>query len=272
MAASLRSSAVAAAGTAIDATLGMLPKGLRVPLISAFNEVSRNFREGRWEPSELNGGKLCEVAYTIARGYVDGSYPANPSKPRDMVAACRSLESSPNTAPRSIRIQIPRMIIALYEIRNNRNVGHVGGDVDPNHMDASAVLTMSKWLMAEMVRFFHQVDTATASGTVDSLVEREVPLVWHVAGKRRVLDRNLSKKAQALVLIYSHTGPVNAETLRDWMEVPVDQARYFRRDVLRALHRVKMLEYDEATGEVHLSPLGIREVEARLTGALIAPA
>jgi hypothetical protein len=33
-----------------------------------------------------------------------------------------------------------------------------------------------------------------------------------------------------------------------------------------------MLEYDETTGEIHLSPLGIREVEDRLGGALIAPA
>ena len=32
----------------------------------------------------------------------------------------------------SVRIQISRMIVALYEVRNNRNVGHVGSEVDPN--------------------------------------------------------------------------------------------------------------------------------------------
>lgn len=250
----------------------MLPDGLRRPLLEAFNQVSRNFREGRWEPSELNGGKLCEVAYSIARGYMDGVYPSGPSKPRDMVAACRALESLPDTGPRSIRIQIPRMIVALYEIRNNRNVGHVGAEVDPSHMDASAVLAMSKWLMAEMVRFFHQVDTAAASAIVESLVEREVPVVWQVAGKRRVLDQSIKRKPQALVLIYAHSGPVKDETLRDWMEVSDKEARYFKRDVLRPLHREKLLEYDERTGEIHLSPSGIRQVETDLIGALLEPA
>ena len=43
------------------------------------------------------------------------------------------------------------MIVALYEIRNDRGVGHTGGDVDPNHMDASMVLAGAKWLVAELV-------------------------------------------------------------------------------------------------------------------------
>lgn len=98
------------------------------------------------------------------------------------------------------------------------------------------------------------------------------PAVWHVAGKGRVLDRTLKKQMRTLVLIYSHTGPVSDTTLADWMEVLAGQIGYFKRDVLRALHREKMLEYDETTGEIHLSPLGIREVEDRLAGALIAPA
>ena len=69
------------------------------------------------------------------------------------------------------------MLIALYEIRNNRGVGHVGSEVDPNHMDAVAVLYMSKWLVAELVRVFHRVDTATASEAVDTLVERESAII-----------------------------------------------------------------------------------------------
>lgn len=47
-----------------------------------------------------------------------------------MVDACERLEQAPASKfPRSVRIQIPRVLIAFYEIRNNRGVGHVGGDV-----------------------------------------------------------------------------------------------------------------------------------------------
>ncbi|MBB3083292.1 hypothetical protein [Geodermatophilus sabuli] len=47
------------------------------------------------------------------------------------------------------------MMIGLYDIRNNRGVGHAGADVDPNHMDATVVLYQSKWLVAELVRLLH---------------------------------------------------------------------------------------------------------------------
>jgi hypothetical protein len=121
---------------------------------------------------------LCEVVYTVLRGHVDGSFAAKPSKPGNMVDACNDLaKADKKVFPQSVRITIPRVLIALYEIRNNRGVGHVGGDVDPNHMDATFVHAAARWVVAELVRLFHDVDTATATSLVDALVERVVPPV-----------------------------------------------------------------------------------------------
>src|SRR6266516_699533 len=150
-------------GATGSAFLAGIPPALRDELLAAFNEIARNYRERKWEPSELNGGKLCEVVYTILRGHVDEVFPARASKPANMVDACRALEKADAAKfPRSVRIQIPRMLLGLYEVRNNRGVGHVGGDVDPNCMDASIVLATAKWLLAELVRVFHGVDTSEA--------------------------------------------------------------------------------------------------------------
>jgi hypothetical protein len=74
----------------------------------------------------LNGGKLCEAAYTILRSKVDGTWATKPTKPRDMVAACRAFEQATGF-DHSVRITTPRVLMALYEIRNNRGVGHAGG-------------------------------------------------------------------------------------------------------------------------------------------------
>ena len=108
-----------------------LPKGLRDSLMDTYREIATNFSEHRWEPAELNGGKFCEVVYTIAQGSITGTLASSPSKPRDMKTACLALETAPaNPAllgDRSLRILIPRMLLPLYEIRNNRGVGHVGG-------------------------------------------------------------------------------------------------------------------------------------------------
>lgn len=242
--------------------LGPVPAGLRDPLVDAFGEIVRNFRERRWEPAELNGGKLCEAAYTILRGYIDGSYPTRPRKPSNVVDACRAFEREASNLPRSIRVQIPRVLMALYEIRSNRGVGHVGGDVNPNHMDAVAVLHMAKWVMAEIVRLFHDVSTDAASEIVEALVERETPVVWEVAGRKRVLDTGLSRKKKTLLLLHSASSPLEEADLAAWVEHP--SLANYRRDVLRPAHREKLIEYEPDKGLVHLSPRGVTYVEERL--------
>ncbi|MDA0179028.1 hypothetical protein OJ997_01880 [Solirubrobacter phytolaccae] len=240
-----------------------LPDRLREELLDSFGKIVQNFSEHRWEPAELNGGKLCEVVYSIAKGMIDGQYPASASKPRNMVQACQQLEqSSGSSAPRSVRIQIPRMLVALYEVRNNRNVGHVGGEVDPSHMDAVCVLQMSKWIVAELIRVLHHRPVEEASALVDALVERETPIVWKVGGKKRVLDTKLSMKDKALVLLHATSGTVTEAELVAWVEH--SNASVFRRDVLRRAHKEKLIEYDAGSRTVDISPLGVEHAERLL--------
>jgi hypothetical protein len=175
-----------------------------------------------------------------------------------MVDACRAMEHATGV-PRSVQIQIPRMLVALYEVRNHRNVGHVGGDVDPSHMDALCVLQMSKWVVAELIRVLHNTSTEEAAAVVDALVERETPLIWEVGGKRRVLDTSLSMKQKMLVMLHATTGPMVEKDIVDFIEH--SNASVFRRDVLRPAHKAKLLEYDAATGTVTISPLGIEAAE-----------
>ncbi|MCY7288269.1 MAG: hypothetical protein LH624_08485 [Cryobacterium sp.] len=196
--------------------LGSLPAGLRDPLLVALNEITTNYRLGKWEASELNGGKLCEIVYTILRGHVDGKFSAKPSKPGNMVDACNALAKADRKVfPQSVQITIPRVLIALYEIRNNRGVGHVGGDVDPNHMDATFVHAAARWVVAELVRLFHAVDTVTATSLVDALVERVVPGIWTVGAVKRVLATDLSMTTEFPPLFHpGHTRFASVELAR----------------------------------------------------------
>jgi hypothetical protein len=241
---------------------GAVPPGLRNGLLRAFDAIVRNFAQSRWEPSELNGGKLCEAAYSIVRGYVDGNYPNKAVKPRDMVAACKALEASGNQIPRSFRIQVPRAIVALYEIRNNRGVGHAGADVDPNHMDALVVLSMAKWIVAEVIRILHQTDTEAAQQAVESLATRNVPIVWTVGKTKRVLDPSLKMRERMLVLLYAETKSVAEHDLVEWVEH--SNPSVFRRDVLRPAHKLRLVEYDRKNASVVISPLGIAYVDDHL--------
>jgi hypothetical protein len=245
------------------AVLSGVPAPLRDELFNALNEVLRNYRERRWEPSELNGGKLCEVVYTILLGYVEGGVPAKARKPPNMVDACKALEqSNPTRFTRSVRIQIPRMLVALYEIRNNRGVGHVGGDVDPNFMDATAVVAMSKWIVAELTRVFHSVQIEEAQRLDDSLIERTLPIIWKVGNVVRVLKPSMSTRDKVLALLYRTHEWVPEDRLREWAEY--SNPSMFR-DILLRCHKEKLLEYDTKARQAMLSPAGVRHVETTIS-------
>lgn len=244
------------------AVLSGIPNDLRDALLEALNEIVRNYREMRWEPSELNGGKLCEIVYSILKGHVDGAWPSAPYKPRNMFDDCMAFQKAGKTFPRSVRIQIPRALITLYEIRNNRNVGHVGADVDPNHMDATLVLSISKWIVAELVRIFHQTTTEIATEIVDALTDRTIPLLWKVGEITRVLRTDLSAKDKMLVVLYGARGSTSVKNVVESIEY--GNASRFRSSVLTNAHKEGLIHFDRKTDTIQLSPVGVRYVESNI--------
>lgn len=239
-----------------DQALSAIPDGLRRPLIDEFSNIVNNFMERKWLPAELSGGRFCEIVYTILDGYSSGTYQASPTKPRNFVDACRRLENIASN-PRSFQILIPRLLPALYEIRNNRNVGHVGGDVDPDYMDSSAVLSISSWVFAELIRIFHSVTTEEAQKLVDLIVERRSPLVWKSGEMRRVLTPEISLRDQILILLGSCASKVKVSDLFLWTDY--DNRSYFN-TILRKLHSQRIIELNKTSGEAELLPPGYDEV------------
>ncbi|WP_185984560.1 hypothetical protein [Aureimonas mangrovi] len=228
-----------------------LPPGLRTPLVDEYRSIIQNYAERRWGPSELSGGRFCEIVYTILQGYASGVYPNAPSKPSNFLNACRQLETQ-TQVPRSFQILIPRMLPALYEVRNNRGVGHVGGDVDPNHMDATAVVGMCNWIMAELVRVLHALGTEDAQALVDVLADREVPLVWQMGDVKRVLDPGLSLHDQVLILLTSSPSPVETDMLWEW--TMYKNRTYFKK-ILRKAEDERFI-YISPDGNISVLPPG----------------
>lgn len=238
--------------TTPDTALSNIPDGLRLPLLEEFGAIINNFMEHRWASSELSGGRFCEIVYTILDSYAKGVFASVPSKPSNFVDACRRLESN-SRVPRSFQILIPRLLPALYEIRNNRNVGHVGGDVNPDFMDSSAVVSITSWILAEMIRVFFGLSTQEAQQVVDDLAERRLPLVWKSGDIRRVLNPDLPLKDQALLLIGSVTGKAKVNDVFSW--TGHKNRAYFNR-IVRKLHKNRLIELHESVGEIEMLPPG----------------
>jgi hypothetical protein len=236
-----------------ELVLSSIPVGLRGPLLAEYNKIVQAFMERCWQASELSGGLFSEIVYTILDGHAKGIYASKPSKPSNMVDACRALEKNKNV-PRSFQILIPRMLPPLYEIRNQRNVGHVGGDVNPNHMDSTAVLSMTSRIMAELVRVLHNLPTLDDAQTlVDSLVERRTPLIWQSSNMKRVLNPKMAVRDQIIVLAASVGGEVSVDNLLKWTEA---STKPYLKKLLNELHDGRLIEFDPVRQTVQVLPPG----------------
>ena len=248
----------------LSSILGSIPDGLKDPLISEYNRIVQHYLEKRWTSSELSGGKFCEIVYTILDGYAKGIYENKPSKPANFVDACKRLESFVHV-PRSFQILIPRVLPSLYEIRNNRSVGHVGGDVDSNPMDSHAVVAITSWILGELIRVYHNTSVEEAQKVVDYIPNRKIPLIWETNTIKRVLNPSLSLKDQILLLIGSNSTKTKIEDLLEWIECK--DKGYFIKS-LRQLHKKRMIELSSQEQEVEILPPGMIHVEKLISKLL----
>lgn len=227
-------------------------------LLKAYRQIKQNFMLGHHEPSELNGGKFCEILVRMLEYEVDEQYTPLGQKLGSMGDKLRSFENKSNSS-NSVRFHLPRVANAIYHVRNQRGVGHVGGDVDPNVADSTLIATAADWAMAELVRVHYSCSLEDAQALVNSLVQRSVPLVHRVNGKTRVLNPALSFTDQVLVILAEHSPEsVTDKFLLDSTEH--SNFSVFKRDVLRRLHKRRLIEYSDDSCTI--LPPGLARVES----------
>jgi len=153
--------------------------------------------------------------------------------------------------------------VFIYTLRGKRGIGHVGGDVEANEIDSATLVRVCDWIICELIRIYHQLSLEDAQDIVDVISTRNLPDVWEIAGKKRVLKAGLNYKDVTLLLAYSELGKgVFSEDLFTWTEH--SDFSHYKRDVLSQLHNNRLIEYDSEDEIIYLSPLGIREVETRI--------
>lgn len=207
--------------------------------------------------------KLTEVLLRYLQNELTGTYVRFGTKITNLTDACMRLERLPATAGHeSYRVIIPRALNFAYTLRNKRDFGHEGGDVDANEIDAATVVRLMDWCISEIVRVTLAVPLEDAQALLDAIAARQIPLVWEApGGRKRVLDPSLSYADQTLLLLYSDVDTaVPVEDLADW--VGAKRKDLFLSRVIRGLHANRLVEFDDESRTVILSPSGAGAAEA----------
>ncbi|MFC1965567.1 hypothetical protein ACFLWI_01275 [Chloroflexota bacterium] len=117
---------------------------------------------------------------------------------------------------------------------------------------------MTSWIMAELIRVFHNMPIHDAQKLADSLVDRRTPLVWQSGDIRRVLKPDLTIKYQILLLLSSSSIPIATADLLRWIE-PSNRSYFYR--LLRSMHTLRLIELSSDETTVELLPPGTTDVE-----------
>jgi len=248
----------------LQRALGTLPATLRRRVIKAYADLKTRALEGEFDAIGVRAGKLAEVLLRVLQHSLTGTFTPLSTKLGNFKRECELLEKTATTAgPDGLRVLMPRALSFLYTLRNKRDFGHAGGEVDANEIDAVTATRLADWCICELVRVSQNIPFEDAQAICDAIAQRQLPEVWNVLGRKRVLDTSLSYREQTLLLLYSEleTG-IPTEDLFDWTE-HANKARY-RRDVLKRLHTTRLIEWDRETEMAILSPTGVEQVESSI--------
>jgi len=247
----------------IEDALGGVSSVFRGRLLQAYNGLKSAFVKRDFDACGLRAGRFSEVLLRWAQDTLTGTHIPFGTKIPNFADEAGKLEQTPKTAgSESVRILIPRALNFLYTLRNKRGIGHEGGDVDANQIDAATAVRVADWCVSELIRLTYNLSLEEAQSICDAVADRQLPQVWEVFGKKRVMNAKLSFADQTLLLLYSHPSPIPVEDLVEWTEY--SNAAMYRRDVLRRLHTARLIEHDREMDMVAISPTGSARVETEM--------
>ena len=107
-----------------------VPQDLVEEVLQAYAEAKRRYFLGDHRPQEVEGGRFSEAVFRVLQHACAGKFtPVGKNLPKVDVL----LTTFENAAgqPDSIRLHIPRTLKLIYDIRNKRDVAHLGDGIDP---------------------------------------------------------------------------------------------------------------------------------------------
>ena len=237
-----------------------LPLDIVENLLDEYLAIKQHLILARYSPSELNGGRFSECVIRLIQHISAPPHTPFGQHLSNIDQIIRQAEG--NTAlHESMRFYIPRLARVLLDIRNRRNVAHVGGEVDPNYSDSLLVSQVADWILIEIIRLYYNCTINEAKDIASSINQIHIPVIFNVDGFLKVQDSSLSVRSKILLLLY-YSKPKNLidTELQKWTRY--SNATRFRKDILSQLDDDALIHYENNL--CILTPRGIGYVEKNL--------
>jgi hypothetical protein len=232
-----------------------------------FQAMTTEFQQSGWEEAIGKGGKFVEAA--VKALYVHAGKTLPPPRKFKAGNVMDEIERLPaGSLDDAVRLTIPRACRFTYDIASNRGARHDPAEIDPNEMDARAMVAGTSWILAEMLRYAQKgaLDPAKVRELVDRLTQRQYPLVEDVDGRVYFHVPGASARDIALLsLWHKHPGRMTEGEL----VAAVERHQFTDKNAKMAVSRLgRLVDWDEQERLRLLQP-GVREAEELVRSAKI---
>ncbi|MEP6487564.1 hypothetical protein NDI43_08125 [Microcoleus vaginatus GB2-A3] len=242
-----------------------LPNEIVTHLLDEYQDIKQHFALRKFRPSELNGGRFAECVLRLIQ-FLDnppytpfGTHLKNSDNTIKRVASNTSLHDS-------MRLFIPGLVRIMLDVRNRRDVAHVGGDVSPNYSDSLFISQNADWILTEIIRIYYNCSMDSATKIVATINQVRLPIIADINGFVRVQNSKLDTKSKTLtILYYKNPEKVKDIKLREWTKY--SNSSLFKRNILSKLDSEDLIHYEN--GFCTLLPKGIIYTEKNISMELL---
>lgn len=251
--------------TQLEAALSAkLPHDILTVLIDEYQHIKQQFFLRKFQPAELNAARFSECVLRLIEFLDTGSY--TPFGRQLNTQSIINRVSNNTGLPEGVRFFVPQITRVLLDIRNKRNVAHVGGEVNPNYSDSLLVSHSADWILIELIRNYHTNSIDEARKIVESINEAKIPVIVEVGSFVRVQNTKLKADQKTLlILYYKQPDKVSDADLIKWIKY--SNASRYRAEILKLLDDEALIHYEN--GFCTLLPKGIIYVEKNISPDLI---
>lgn len=242
-----------------------VPNDVLEKMLDEYQHIKQQFFLRKFQPSELNGARFAECVLRLLEYLDTGKYtPFGKSLNSETIV---NRISNNTMLKEAIRSFIPRLTRVILDVRNKRDVAHVGGEVSPNYSDSLFVVQAVDWILTELIRHFYSCTMDEAQRIINSINEVRIPIVAEIDGFVRVQDTSLDARMKALVVLYyKRPSKIKDTDLARWIKYK-NESR-FKKIVLPELDADALVHYEN--GRCSLWPKGAKFVEEHVSMDLLA--
>jgi hypothetical protein len=199
----------------LSSYLPNIPSEIVTAIENEFQALASRFSRHDWGPAELNGARFAEGMFR----YLEWKHSGTAFTPIGVQLNRQSIFNRVSTdanLPDGLRFHVLKCTELLLDIRNKRNVAHLGNLLNVDEMDSRLVMRLVKWILAEVIREESAANPQEIQRIIDSLSVKEIPLIEEIDGDLVVVGTDLKADQRALIVLYHYyPKPVAVNGLRE---------------------------------------------------------